>query len=648
MSDAEAPPSPPGGPTSATGETLSVNAQKRLRKAEEAARKKAEKDAAKAAAAAANPPKDKPALGAAADDEDVDPSKYYENRTAQLDALVKSGALKEMYPHKFHTTKSVPEFIAKYHALPDGEKSTDNVVERLTGRVMLKRASGSKLIFYDLVQDGAKIQIMSSLQDWENQDEAAFQQTHATLRRGDVVGVWGVAGKSKKGELSIMPTGIQLLSPCLWMLPKARPGSDNVLTDVETRFRKRYLDLIVTPSTRTVFHTRSKIINYVRRFLDMRGFLEVETPILGMQAGGASARPFITHHNDLDIDMVLRISPELFLKRLVVGGLDRVYEIGRSFRNEGMDLTHNPEFTMCEAYWAYADYNDLMKMTEDMLSGMVKEITGSYQITYQGQTIDFTPPFKRVSMVAGLASAIPDFVSKDMDLTTEASRQKLEAACAKYDVACPAPRTTMRLLDKLVGHFLEDTFVNPTFLCDHPVIMSPLAKWHRDDAKLTERFELFCCRRELCNSYTELNDPRVQRERFMEQVKDKAAGDDEAQPHDEDFCEALEFGLPPTGGWGLGIDRLTMFLTDNDSIREVLLFPAMKPLDQPPVAVAGTFCSPRFACVCVAPAGAQRKQVRRLVVRPQPWGSKTHSDYNSLMLSWGGVEAEKGGIEKKD
>ena len=557
------------GATGATGE-LSKNAAKKQAKLLEAQRRKEEKAAA---AAASKPASTKKANEE--DEEELDPSKYLENRTTRLDAeLGRFG----QYPHKFQMTKTLKEFVREYKDI-DPASDAKLPEERLTGRLMLKRSAGSKLFFYDLVQEGVKIQILSQLQAWEGQDEASFTKLHNLLRRGDIVGVWGTPGKSKSGELSILPKGIQLLSPCLWMLPKPKPNGEPMLTDVETRFRKRYLDLMLTPKTRDVFHVRSKIINYVRRFLDMRDFLEVETPMMNVQAGGASARPFRTHHNDLNMELVMRIAPELFLKQLVVGGLDRVYEIGRQFRNEGMDMTHNPEFTTCEFYMAYADYEDLMKMTEEMLSGMVKEITGGYKVTIEGHQVDFTPPWKRVSMVSGLREAIPEDLSADIDLSTEEARVQLDKACRKHNINCPAPRTTTRLLDKLVGHFLEDTFINPTFLCDHPVVMSPLAKWHRTDSKLTERFELFVVKKELCNAYTELNDPRIQRERFIEQMKDKAQGDDEAQPHDEGFCEALEYGLPPTGGWGLGIDRLCMFLTGNDSIREVLLFPAMKPLD---------------------------------------------------------------------
>ncbi|KAK4430239.1 Lysine--tRNA ligase, cytoplasmic [Sesamum alatum] len=539
---------------------------------------------------------------AAAEDEGMDPTQYYENRLKALAAQKAAGI--NPYPHKFECKLTIPEYVKKYESLNSGDHLED-VEERIAGRLMNKRSSSSKLFFYDLHGGGAKVQVMADARK-SDLDEEEFTRFHSSVKRGDIVGIIGFPGKSKRGELSIFPKTFIVLSHCLHMMPRQKigPGSENtkttdvwvpgsarnpeayILKDQETRYRQRYLDLMLNMEVREIFKTRSKIISYIRHFLDEQDFIEVETPMMNMIAGGAAARPFVTHHNELNMRLYMRIAPELYLKELVVGGLERVYEIGKQFRNEGIDLTHNPEFTTCEFYMAFADYDDLMKLTEDMLSGMVKELTGGYKIKYHANglendpiEIDFTPPFRRIDMIGELEKLANLNIPKD--LASEEANKYLVDACLKFDIKCPPPQTTARLLDKLVGHFLEETCTNPTFIINHPEIMSPLAKWHRSKPGLTERFELFINKHEVCNAYTELNDPVVQRQRFADQLKDRQSGDDEAMALDETFCTALEYGLPPTGGWGLGIDRFTMLLTDSQNIKEVLLFPAMKPQDEP-------------------------------------------------------------------
>ena len=544
-------------------------------------RKKAKDAAEKAAKKAATAPKAGAKKEKVADDEELDPSKYTDNRKAFLEAQRAEG--KNPYPHKFNRDFTIPHFKEKYDQvkMENGEFKEGEVVS-VTGRIMMLRPSGAKLIFIDLVEDQMKVQIFANAANYEGD----FEFLHKTLKRGDLIGVKGVPGRTKTGELSIRPTHIEPLSYCMHMLPRAKEG-ENVLNK-DTRYRQRYLDLIMNNPVKKIFETRNKIIDFIRKYLRDMNFVEVETPMMNMIPGGATARPFETFHNELDMKLYMRIAPELYLKMLVVGGMDRVFELGKQFRNEGIDLTHNPEFTTCEFYMAYADYNDLMELTEDMLSKMVYSIHGSYKIKYHpnGQEdkdniidIDFTPPFKRMPMMKSLEEVLKVKMPKNTELHTEESRAFFDKLCKDKNVDCSNPRTTSRLIDKLVGEFLESQCKDPCFITDTPTIMSPLAKWHRSEPGLSERFELFCNYHEVINAYTELNDPKVQLAAFQGQAAAKDAGDLEAQHVDMSFVTALEYGLPPTAGWGLGVDRITMLLTDCNNIKEVMLFPAMKPND---------------------------------------------------------------------
>ncbi|OMJ12915.1 Lysine-tRNA ligase, cytoplasmic [Smittium culicis] len=562
-----------------TGENVSKSELKRRIKQREKEAKKQEK-------AAAAPPKEAKAEKKSQNEaeEELSPSQYYELRSRAVDRMRTEGPYP--YPHKFKVSLSLSEYIKKFKNLAEGEHKSDEEVT-IAGRIYNMRASGAKLRFYDLHAEGYKIQIMAQAQD----SERDFAQVHDILRRGDIVGVKGYPGKSKRGELSIFPRDVTLLAPCLRTIPKEHYG----LKDQETRYRQRYLDLLMNPSVKNNFVIRSKIINYTRKFFDTLGFLEVETPMMNVLAGGATAKPFVTHHNDLNMDMYMRVATELFLKELVVGGIDRVYEIGKQFRNEGIDLTHNPEFTTCESYMAYADYEDMMEMTENLLHGMVNYLHGKSTIEYHMHgydkdpvVIDFTPPFRRLDMISGLEEALNTKLPDPSVIHTPEANKILSDLCDKHNIECSAPRTNSRLLDKLVSEFLETQCINPTFITNTPQMMSPLAKYHRKINGLSERFELFMATREVINAYTELNDPKVQRECFESQANDKAAGDDEAQPIDEGYITSLEFGLPPTGGWGMGIERICMFMTDSLNIKEVILFPAMKPEEQKPTTSAIT------------------------------------------------------------
>lgn len=469
------------------------------------------------------------------------------------------------YPYRFDVTHRSSEIRRNFNAL-------EGCTVHLAGRIMAVRGHG-KTSFADVQDTDGRIQIYAR---GDTLGEEAFA-VYRLLDIGDWIGVEGSVFKTKTGEISVEIKQFEVLCKSLRPLPIVKERMEDgqrvvydELSDKELRYRQRYVDLMVNPEVRDTFERRAKIISALRHFLDERGFLEVETPILQPIYGGASARPFMTYHNALDIPLYLRISDELYLKRLIVGGFERVYEFCKDFRNEGMDRLHSPEFTLLELYQAYADYTDMMRLTEEMVSTVAEEVIGSQHIVYQGMEVDLTPPWKRVRMTEVLEERI------GMSLEG-ASEDRLKRICQQLDIETDGTMGSGKMLDALFEKTVQPNLIQPTFVLDYPVETSPLAKRHREDPALTERFEPFLCGEEIGNAFSELNDPLDQRARFEEQMRLQEMGDEEAQTLDEDFLRALEYGMPPTGGLGIGIDRLVMLLTDSPSIREVLFFPQMRP-----------------------------------------------------------------------
>ena len=458
------------------------------------------------------------------------------------------------------------DFNADSAAIKADYDAFEGKIVRVAGRLMSKRGQG-KVMFCDLQDNSGRIQLFVKIDEMGEEEFNRFKKNDI----GDIVGAEGEVFKTKTGEISIRTAKITLLSKSLLPLPEKYHG----LTDKEIRFRQRYVDLMVNPEVKQNFIIRSKFIKFMRAYLDNMNYIEVETPVLNTIAGGASARPFITHHNTLDIDMFMRIATELPLKRLIIGGMDRVYEIGRIFRNEGMDPKHNPEFTSVELHQAYADFHDMMDIAEGVLSSAAKEILGTYEVEWMGEKIDLTPGWRRLTMV----DAVKEYVGVDFGAITDDAEAVAAANAVGVELADAAEKTWGNALYACFDQKVEEHLIQPTFITMYPVEVSPLTKKSPEDARLTERFELFICHSEIANAYSELNDPIDQRERFMKQVEQRERGDDETEMLDEDFLNAMEYGMPPTGGMGIGIDRAVMLLTGSDTIREVILFPTMKPLD---------------------------------------------------------------------
>jgi lysyl-tRNA synthetase class 2 len=442
-------------------------------------------------------------------------------------------------------------------------ESLEGTAARVAGRLVAQRRHG-KVTFADLRDASGAIQILFRVSDLA---EGSYERL-GELDDGDLIGVEGNVLRTRAGEVTVAASEYVLLAKALRPPPEKWHG----LRDVETRYRQRYLDLIANEESRRLFAVRSKVMRALRAFLDERSFLEVETPVMQAVPGGALARPFLTHHNALDIDLYLRVATELHLKRLVVGGMERVYEIGRVFRNEGVSTQHNPEYTLLEAYQAYADYRDIMQLTESMVARVAEEVLGTLTVTYQGQEVDLTPPWHRVGLVEAIVertAAAPE------ELQSEEAARRL---CERLELPADPELRLSTMVNNIFERFVQPTLIRPTFVMDYPTPISPLAKAHPDRPELTERFEPFAGGMELGNAFSELNDPDEQRRRFEEQAQSRVAGDEEAHPMDDDFLLALEYGMPPTGGLGIGIDRLVMLLTDSPSIRDVILFPHMRPV----------------------------------------------------------------------
>lgn len=475
----------------------------------------------------------------------------------KLKALLAAGH--KAYPHVFKRTHQAQELQDKYADLAAGAETEDKVA--VAGRVMSLRNNG---LFLDLQDASGKIQVFSHKDSMRAEQLARLD----FIDIGDIVGARGVIRRTPRGELSVRALEIETLTKSLQPLPEKYHG----LVDVEQRYRQRYVDLIMNENSRTVLRTRSKIVQSIREYMNAIGAIEVETPMLHSIMGGASAKPFITRHNALEADFFLRVAPELYLKRLIVGGLaDAVYEIGRCFRNEGLSIKHNPEFTTIEAYHAYHDYNDIMDLVEDLVRNIVLKIHGTDKVIYNGKEIDFGKTWARRSMI----DLVKDSTGVDFMSVTDA--KEAHKAAQKLQIHVDSKAGWGKVVEAVFAEKVEHTLIQPIHVMDLPLEISPLAKTHRNNDRLVERFETYINGWEIANAFTELNDPKIQLERFEAQVSAREAGDDEAQMLDDDFVTALEFGLPPTGGWGMGIDRLTMILTDSKNIREVIAFPTLKP-----------------------------------------------------------------------